>query len=224
MISQWWKHCSFKYICLSVTFLWQTGWVDHTNLCRQPAGSRCRQSTARSACRPGSSSIWARFQRWLSSVVWTWQLSRRRHEALHRSPSAARWRWPLRADTSVGNTRRINTRGSAAGNTRSPTAQHLFSTLYLQSKLVEEVIDEIFDEVEDAHVQVLSCDVVEDDGSSWRRQLVPEPEEQLVAVDGHFKRQESQHQEVVLHRWGQTGHVIILLLHIICSVTTYNSE
>ena len=71
---------------------------------------------------------------------------------------------------------------------------------YLESKLVEEVVDEVFDEADDADVQVLPRGVVEDDASGGGRQLVPQPEELLVAVDGHLERQEGQHQQVVLCR------------------------
>lgn len=39
---------------------------------------------------------------------------------------------------------------------------------HLQSKLVEEVVDEVFDEVDDADVQMLPCDIVEDDPGSRR--------------------------------------------------------
>lgn len=72
----------------------------------------------------------------------------------------------------------------------------------LESKLVEEVVDEVFDEADDAGVQVLPRDVVEDDPGGGGRQLVPQSEVSLVAVDGHLERQEGQHQQVVLHgRW-----------------------
>lgn len=84
---------------------------------------------------------------------------------------------------------------------------------YLEPKLVEEVVDEVFDEADDADVQVLPCDVVEDDAGGGRLQLVPQPEELLVAVDGHLEGQESQHQEVVLQKsrlneliWTNNGH------------------
>lgn len=59
---------------------------------------------------------------------------------------------------------------------------------YLKSKLVEEVIDEVFDEADDADVQVLPCDVMEDDPGGGRLQLVPQSEELLMAVDGHLER------------------------------------
>ena len=78
----------------------------------------------------------------------------------------------------------------------------LYDNLYLKPKLVEEVVDEVFDEADDADVQVLACDVMEDNSGSRRRQFVPQPEVFLMAVDGHLKCQQSQHQEVVLHREG----------------------
>lgn len=43
----------------------------------------------------------------------------------------------------------------------------------LKSKFIEEIVDEVFDEADNAHVQVLASDVMEDDLSSRRRQLVP---------------------------------------------------
>lgn len=75
---------------------------------------------------------------------------------------------------------------SPISDTRRPKP---FSVLtYLQSKLVEEVVDEVLDEVDDAHVQVLPRDIVEDDPGRRRRQFVPQSEIFLMAVDGHLKR------------------------------------
>lgn len=59
---------------------------------------------------------------------------------------------------------------------------------YLQAELVKEVVDEVFDEADDASVQVLPRDVVEDNARSRRRQFVPQPVVHLVAVDGHLER------------------------------------
>lgn len=67
------------------------------------------------------------------------------------------------------------------------TFKALFSGFYLKSKLVEEVIDEIFDEADDANVQMLPCDVMEDDPGSRRRQFVPQSVVFLMAVDGHLE-------------------------------------
>jgi len=44
----------------------------------------------------------------------------------------------------------------------------LYDNLYLKPKLVEEVVDEVFDEADDADVQVLACDVMEDNSGSRR--------------------------------------------------------
>lgn len=77
---------------------------------------------------------------------------------------------------------------------------HVFPSLsYLKSKLVEEVVDEVFDEADDADVQVLPCDTVEDDPGGGRQQFVPQSEVQLMAVDGHLEGQQGEHEEVVLH-------------------------
>lgn len=50
--------------------------------------------------------------------------------------------------------------------------QEFFSSsvtcIHLQSELVEEVVDEVFDEVDNADIQMLPCDVVEDDPGSRR--------------------------------------------------------
>ncbi len=157
-----------------------------THLYRLQAGSQCRQSTGQSACRPGSSSTWARSQRWLSSCVYTWPLSRRTHEAWRRSPSAARLRWPPTAGTSEGNTWGIRTWRDEDFQVKH-TSLAVFTRLYLKPKLVEEVVDEVFDEVDDANVQVLPCDIMEDDPGSGRRQFVPQPVVFLMAVDGHLE-------------------------------------
>lgn len=88
---------------------------------------------------------------------------------------------------------------------QTPKAQRLllkhqlYPTFHLEPKLVEEVVDEVFDKADDADVQVLASDVVEDDSGRWRRQFVPQSEVLLVAVNGHLKGQKSQHQKVVLH-------------------------
>ncbi len=59
---------------------------------------------------------------------------------------------------------------------------------YLQSKLVEEVVDEIFDEADNADVQMLPCDVMENNPGSRGRQFVPQSEVFLMTVDGHLER------------------------------------
>lgn len=41
-------------------------------------------------------------------------------------------------------------------------------TFYLKPKLVEEVVDKVFDKVDDANIQVLASDVVEDDSGCRR--------------------------------------------------------
>lgn len=46
---------------------------------------------------------------------------------------------------------------------------------------------------------MLVCDIVENDPGSRRRQFVPHSVVFLMAVDGHFKCQQSEHQQIVLH-------------------------
>lgn len=58
---------------------------------------------------------------------------------------------------------------------------------------------------------MLPCDIMEDDPGSGRRQFVPQPEVLLMAVDGHLECQESQHQEVVLHRENTFKYEFLLL-------------
>lgn len=77
--------------------------------------------------------------------------------------------------------------------------KELFS-LYLKSKLVKEVVDEVFNAADDAVVQMLLRDIVENNPGSRRRQFVPHPVVFLMAVDGHLKRQQTQHQQIVLPR------------------------
>lgn len=47
---------------------------------------------------------------------------------------------------------------------------------------------------------MLPRDVVKNDARSWRGQFVPQSEVLLMAVDCHFKGQQGEHQQVVLHR------------------------
>lgn len=63
----------------------------------------------------------------------------------------------------------------------------VFTCLDLKSKLVEEVVDEVFDEADDANVQMLACDIMEDNPGCGRRQFVPQSVVFLMAVDGHLK-------------------------------------
>lgn len=65
--------------------------------------------------------------------------------------------------------------------------------LYLQTEFVEEVVDEVFGAVDDAIVQMLSCDVVKYSSRDWRRDVIFHSVEILVTVNGHFERQEGQH-------------------------------
>ena len=71
---------------------------------------------------------------------------------------------------------------------------------YLQAKLVEEVVDEILGTVEDAVVQVLPRDVMEDGPGDGGREVVPHAVEVLVPIDGHLERQEGQHYQVDLKK------------------------
>lgn len=75
-----------------------------------------------------------------------------------------------------------------------------FILLHLESKLVKEIVDEVFNAADNAVVQMLVCDIMENDPGRRRRQLVPHSVVFLMAVDGHFKGQQSEHQQIVLHR------------------------
>lgn len=76
--------------------------------------------------------------------------------------------------------------------------QILILWLYLETKLVEEVVDEIFAAIEDAIVQMLACYIVENSSCDRRGQVVLHTVEILVTVNCHFKRQEGQHQQIIL--------------------------
>lgn len=89
----------------------------------------------------------------------------------------------------LGGHRRHVLLSETSGHVAAPqsSARFVFGK-YLQAELVKEVVDEVFDEADDADVQVLPRDVVEDDPRGRRRQFVPQPVVLLVAVDGHLER------------------------------------
>lgn len=64
---------------------------------------------------------------------------------------------------------------------------HTFRTLihqrYLKAEFVEEEVDEVLDAGQDAVIQVLPRDALEDDAEGRRLQVVVETEVELVPVD-----------------------------------------
>lgn len=74
-------------------------------------------------------------------------------------------------------------------------------SLYLQAKFVEEEVDEVLDAGQDAMIQVLSCDSLEDDAEGRSLQIIAETEVELVPMDGRLKHQQPQHHQMILqHR------------------------
>jgi hypothetical protein len=71
-------------------------------------------------------------------------------------------------------------------------------TSYLQAELVEEVVDEVLGTVEDAVVEVLPGDIMEDGSGDGGGEVVTHAVQVLVTVDGHLERQQGQYQQVVL--------------------------
>jgi hypothetical protein len=70
--------------------------------------------------------------------------------------------------------------------------------LYLQAKLVEEVVDKVLDAGQDAMVQVLACDALEDNAEGGDLEVVVKAVVELVSRDRHLKHQQPQHRQVVL--------------------------
>lgn len=64
---------------------------------------------------------------------------------------------------------------------------HTFHTLihqkYLKAKFVEEEVDEVLDAGQDAVIQVLPRDALEDDAEERRLQVIVETEVELVPMD-----------------------------------------
>lgn len=64
---------------------------------------------------------------------------------------------------------------------------HTFRTLihqkYLKAKFVEEEVDEVLDAGQDAVIQVLPRDALEDDAEERRLQVIVETEVELVPMD-----------------------------------------
>lgn len=69
---------------------------------------------------------------------------------------------------------------------------------YLQSKLVEAEVDEVLDAGQDAVIQVLPRDALEEDAERWGLQVVMETEVELVPMDCRLEHQQPQHHQVVL--------------------------
>ena len=72
---------------------------------------------------------------------------------------------------------------------------------YLESKFVEAEVDEVLDAGQDAVIQVLPSDALEDDAEVRGLQVVMETEVELVAMDSCLKQQQPEHHQMVLqHR------------------------
>lgn len=72
---------------------------------------------------------------------------------------------------------------------------------YLEPKFVEAEVDEVLDAGQDALIQVLPSDALEDDAEVRGLQVVMETEVELVAMDSRLKHQQPQyHQMVLQHR------------------------
>lgn len=69
---------------------------------------------------------------------------------------------------------------------------------YLKSKFIKAEVDEVLDAGQDAVIQVLPRDALEDDAEGWRLKVVMETEVELVAMDSSLKHEQSQHHQMVL--------------------------
>lgn len=69
---------------------------------------------------------------------------------------------------------------------------------YLEAKLVVEEVDEVLDAGQNAMIQVLPRDALEDDAEGRNLQVVVEAVVELVPVDSGLKHQQPQHHQVVL--------------------------
>lgn len=79
--------------------------------------------------------------------------------------------------------------------------QECYHVRYLQSKFVEAEVDKVLDAGQDAVIQVLSCDALEDDAEGGGLKVIMETKVELVAMDSRLEHQQSQHQQMVLpHR------------------------
>lgn len=71
-------------------------------------------------------------------------------------------------------------------------------TKYLESKFVKKEVDEVLDAWQDAMIQVLPGDALEDNAEGWRLQAVIETKVELVAVDSRLEHQQTQDHQMVL--------------------------
>lgn len=78
---------------------------------------------------------------------------------------------------------------------------------HLKSKSVEAKVDEVFDAGQDATIEVLPRDAVEDDAEGWRLQVVTETEVELVAMDSRLEDEQPEHHQMVLQQKNQTSNL-----------------
>lgn len=71
---------------------------------------------------------------------------------------------------------------------------------YLEAKFVVEEVDKVLDAGQDAMIQVLPCDALENYAEGWSLQVVVEAEEELVPMDCSLKHQQTQNHQVVLNQ------------------------
>lgn len=76
---------------------------------------------------------------------------------------------------------------------------------HLKSKSVEAKVDEVFDAGQDAMIEVLPRDAVEDDAEGWRLQVVTETEVELVAMDSRLEDKQPEHHQMVLQQKNKTS-------------------
>lgn len=69
---------------------------------------------------------------------------------------------------------------------------------YLEAKLVVEEVDEVLDAGQNAVIQVLPRDALEDDAEGRNLQVVVEAVVELVPIDSGLEHQQPQHHQVVL--------------------------
>lgn len=72
------------------------------------------------------------------------------------------------------------------------------SDTYLKSKFVEAEVDEVLDAGQDAVIQVLPSDALEDDAEGRNLQVVMETVVELVVLDSRLKHQQPKHHQMVL--------------------------
>lgn len=92
---------------------------------------------------------------------------------------------------------------SASDTLNSPNTRDTHTSApkkYLQAKFVEEEVDEVLDAGQDAMIQVLSRDALEDDAEGRGLQVVVETEVELVPMDCRLEHQQPQQHQMVLQR------------------------